>query len=65
MNWNPQLRAYADDKLLRPLRELSFIQSHLSRDGNVATLAEAEAYAKEAAADGADYEPINFAARRG
>lgn len=66
MNYDPIIREYngAAHRALCDNRELSFIQSHLSRDGNVATLAEARAYAAEQMAD-ADNTVIPYADRRG
>lgn len=56
MNFEPQSRPYdgAAHRACSPLRELYFVQSRLSRDGDVATLGQArEAYAREQMADAA------------
>lgn len=56
MNFEPQSRPYdgAAHRACSDLRELYFVQSKLSRDGDVATLEAArEVYAREQMADAA------------
>lgn len=65
MNFEPQSRPYdgAAHRACSDLRELYFVQSSLSRDGHVATLADArETYAREQSPQ----DPItDYADRRG
>ena len=67
MNYDPITRPYSGDahRATSSLRELYFVQSALSRNGEVATLRQAEEYAREQAMDGAPDPLTNYAERRG